>query len=86
MDGNRSELDGLLTEMLVTRAGGGLGNDDLSVLRRHGRMYRLLGLVPTALGSAEEVTGAWKTLVELFLALRLRLVQSVSSCAGGRGG
>ncbi|KAA0164740.1 hypothetical protein FNF31_02277 [Cafeteria roenbergensis] len=76
MDGNRSELDGLLTEMLVTGAGGGLGNDDLSVLRRHGRMYRLLGLVPTALGSAEEVTGAWKTLVELFLALRLRLVQS----------
>lgn len=78
MEGYRSELDGLLTEMLVTGSGGGLGDEDLSVLRRHGRMYRLLGLIPTALGSADEVTDAWKTLVELFLALRNRLVPSVS--------
>lgn len=85
MEGHRSELDGLLTEILVTGSGGELGNEDLSILRRHGRMYRLLGLIPTALGSADEVTDAWKTLVELFLALRLRLVQSVSGCGGGVG-
>jgi len=70
MADGRAELEGLLSELMITGAGApaNLSGPDLKVFRQHGRMFRLLGLLPAA--ADEGLEDAWKTLVALLFDVR----------------
>jgi pantothenate kinase/fructose-1-phosphate kinase PfkB-like protein len=72
----RSELEGLLIEQVCVRSSRteptgpselALSDADLAVFRSFGRLYRLLGLIPTTDVSTSQVDSCWRDFLELAL-------------------
>lgn len=78
----RPELEGLLLELMLSRQASAeaarLPDADLQVFRENGRLFRLLGLIPTDCSSQEELTRTWNDLVNVLLSLRTSLAVDVS--------